>query len=38
MIAHQLPVRRAALDLFSQVFALVIIPPVDCGAVPRRID
>ncbi|MDA9432951.1 helix-turn-helix transcriptional regulator [Bradyrhizobium sp. CCBAU 51627] len=34
MIVHLLPVRRAAQDLFSQASALVILTPVDRGAVP----
>ncbi len=35
MIVHLLPVRRAAQDIFSQASALVIITPVDRGAVPN---
>ena len=35
MIVHLLPVRRAARDVFSQATTLVVITPVDRGAVPN---
>jgi DNA-binding CsgD family transcriptional regulator len=34
MVAHVLPVRRAAGDIFAQSIALLIFTPVDRGAVP----